>query len=66
MRTHDHSDLILLEELVNNVGSIAHDIVLLRWVSHYVHLHTKDFITGGRVTPHDIHAHLLDSVLDIA
>ena len=66
VRAHNHRDLVLLEELINDIRAVAHNIVLFLRVARHVHLHAEDFIVGGRVTPHDVHAHLLHSVLDVA
>ena len=44
MRANDHANLVLFEELVNNVGAVAHDIVLLLGVADSVFLHARDFI----------------------
>jgi len=63
---HNHTDLILLEEFVDNVRSVRHDVILLLRVAHRVGLHALDFIGRSRVTPHDVHAHLLDCVRDCA
>ena len=62
--SHDHADLVLLEEFVHDVRAVGHYIILLLWITHSVSLHALNFIGSGRVTPHDVHAHLLDSVRD--
>lgn len=64
MRSHDHRDLVLFKELVNDVGTIAHDVILLLRVSDSVLLHAKDLVRGSGVAPHKVHTHLLDSVCD--
>ena len=66
MRSDDHADLVLLEELVDDVRSVAHDIVLLLWVTNRVFLHAKHFVRCSWITPEQIHAHLLDSISDVA
>ena len=57
--------MVLLQELVHDVRSVAHDIILALRVSYCVCLHTKHFIRGSWVTPKNVHAHLLDRVVDI-
>ena len=66
MRSDDHADLVLLEELVDDVRSVAHDIVLLLWVTNRILLHAKHFVGGSRITPEEIHAHLLNSISDVS
>ena len=62
MASHNHAYLILLQELVNNVRAIRHYIILLLRVTHCISLHTLYFVRSSWVTPHDVHAHLLDRV----
>jgi len=66
MGAHNHSDLVLLEELIDDIGTVAHNVILFLWVANGVDLHAEDFIIGSRVTPKDIHAHLLDCIRDVA
>ena len=66
MRTHYHTDLILLEELIHDVGAVAHDIVLLLRVANRVLLHAEHFVGGRGVAPENVHAHLLHCVRDVA
>ena len=66
MRAHDHADLILFEELVDDVGTVAHDIVLLLRIADRILLHTEDFIGGSGVAPQNVHTHLLHCVGNIA
>ena len=61
---HDHADLVLLEEFVDDVRAVGHYIILLLWITHHVRLHALNLIGSRRVTPHDVHAHLLHSVRD--
>ena len=44
MATHDHTDLVVLEEFVNNVWSVCHNVILLLLVSNLVCLHTLNLI----------------------
>ena len=41
MGTHEHANLVLLEEFVNDIRSVAHDVVLSLWVTHGVSLHAQ-------------------------
>jgi len=41
MRAHNHADLVLLQELVNDIGSIAHDVVRFVGVADRVCLHAQ-------------------------
>ena len=66
MRAHDHADLILFEELVDDVGTVAHDIVLLLRIANRILLHTEDFIGGSGVAPQNVHTHLLHCVGNVA
>ena len=66
MRAHDHADLILFEELVDDVGTVAHDIVLLLRIADRILLHTEDFIGGSGVAPQNVHTHLLHCVGNVA
>lgn len=66
MRTNNHSNLVLLEELVHDIRAVTHDVVLFLRVACHVNLHAKYFVAGGRITPHDIHAHLLDCILNVS
>ena len=66
MRAHDHADLILFEELVDDVGTVAHDIVLLLRIADRILLHAKDFVGCGGVAPQNIHTHLLHCVRNVA
>ena len=66
MRAHDHADLILFEELVDDVGTVAHDIVLLLRIADRILLHAKDFVGGSRITPQNVHTHLLHCVRNVA
>lgn len=66
MGAHYHTNLVLLEELVDDVGPVAHNVVLLLRVTNRVRLHAEDFVGGCWVTPHQIHAHLLHCVRDVA
>ena len=66
MTAHDHANLVVLEEFVNNVRPVRHNVILLLHVSHLICLHTLNLIRGGRVAPQDVHAHLLHSVCDAA
>lgn len=66
MAPHNHTDLVLFEEFVDDVRPVRHNVILLLWVAHHVSLHALNFIGRGRVTPHDVHAHLLDCVRDSA
>lgn len=66
MRAHDHADLILFEELVDDVGTVAHDIVLLLRIADRILLHAKDFVGGSGVAPQNIHTHLLHCVRNVA
>ena len=62
----NHTNLVLFEELVHDIGPVAHDIVLLLGVPRCVSLHAEHFVTFGRVTPHDVHAHLLHCVRNVS
>ena len=66
MRAHDHADLILFEELVDDVGTVAHDIVLLLRIANRILLPTEDFIGGSWVAPQNVHTHLLHCVGNVA
>ena len=66
MRAHDHADLILFEELVDDVGTVAHDIVLLLRIADRILLHTEDFIGGSGIAPQNVHTHLLHCVGNVA
>ena len=61
---YDHADLILFQELVHNVWSVCHYVILLLGVPCVVSLHALNVIRGCGVTPHDVHAHLLNCVRD--
>ena len=64
MAAHDHADLVLLEEFVDDVRAVGHYIILLLWITHHIRLHALNLIGSRRVTPHYVHAHLLHSVCD--
>ena len=66
MGAHDHANLILLEESVYNIWSVAHDVIHSSWITNRVLLHAQDFIRGSGITPQNIHAHLLNSVGNVA
>ena len=66
MGSHNHADLVLLKELVDDVRPVHHDVVVALWVADRVLLHAKNFIRQCRITPHDIHAHLLYLISDAA
>ena len=59
MRSHNHADLVLLKEFVDDVRPVHHDVVVALRVADRVLLHAKNFIRLRRIAPHDIHAHLL-------
>ncbi len=44
MRADDHADLVLLEEFVDDVGAVAHDVIGFLGVTNRVRLHSQDFI----------------------
>ena len=64
MAPDDHADLILLQELVNYVRSVSHYVILLLRIPHCVRLHALNVIRCCRITPHDVHTHLLNRVSD--
>ena len=66
MGSHNHADLVLLKELVDDVRPVHHDVVVALWVADRVLLHAKNFMRERRITPHDIHAHLLYLISDAA
>ena len=66
MGSHDHANRVLLKELVDDVGPVHHDVVASLWITDRVLLHAKNFIRLRRITPHDIHAHLLYLICDAA
>ena len=58
MRAHDHADLILFEELVDDVGTVAHNIVLLLRIADRILLHAKDSYAIHSVLSRDYDVHL--------
>ena len=40
MRADDHADLVLLEEFVDDVGAIAHDVIRFLRIADRVSLHS--------------------------
>jgi len=66
MRADDHAQLVNFEELLDLVWPVAHDVVLLLWVSDQVWMHTELILGFCGVTPEQVHGHLLHSVVDLA
>ena len=66
MRAYDHANLVLLEEPVDDIGTVAHDVVDSGRIANSVLLHAKNLVRNGWITPKNVHAHLLNSVCDVA
>ena len=64
MGPDNHADLVLLKELVHDIWSVCHYVILSCRVSYCVSLHAWHFVGGRWITPQDVHAHLLDCVSD--
>lgn len=66
MGANNHANLILLEESIDNIRSVAHDVIDSCGVTNCILLHAEYLIRGCGVTPQDIHTHLLNCVSDVA
>ena len=62
MGSNNHADVVLLQEFVDDIRAVRHDVVVLLRISDGVLLHTKVLISHGGIRPQDVHAHLLDGV----
>ena len=66
MRANDHANLVLLEEPVDDIRTVAHDVVDSGGIANGILLHAENFVRDSWITPKNIHAHLLNSVCDAA
>lgn len=64
MGPNNHADLVCLQEFIHDIWSVCHYVILTLRVPNCVRLHAQDVVGGRWITPHDVHAHLLDCVSD--
>jgi len=64
MGTDDHAQLVHLEELLDLIGPVAHDVILLQWVTLDVWMHAYHVLRSSGVRPEEVHRHLLHLISD--
>lgn len=66
MTSDNHADLIRFYELIDDIWSVVHDVVLLHWVSVLVPRHSQVGVIDGWIRPKRVHGHLLYRISDFS
>ena len=66
MRANDHANMVLLEEPVDDIRTVAHNVVDSGGIANGILLHAENFVRNSWITPKNVHAHLLHCVCDVA